>query len=315
LRAMEEMAKLMGEDALATMYGNRFIIGSKNLNTLCWSSSSGFYVNVGYDPGYYALGGGCFIDQLLGQWWAHALGLGYVLPKENVALTVQSILSHNFQVGFNPKDEGPRIFMDERDSGLWICRWPDGGKPPNPMLYNSECWSGVEYPVAGMAYWERLNAVGDKIVDAVRARQDGTRRSPWNEVECGDHYSRPQSSWMLFESASGFHWDGVLKKMEWAPRFTPQQFGGFWITASGWGTFNQQGSNKMATGTVQLIPQYGTLQLNSLQLESTATKANVTLNGNTIPNVTVTQTGAVLIISFKSTVTVSIGQNLSATLS
>jgi len=71
----------------------------------------------------------------------------------------------------------------------------------------------------------------------------------------------------------------------------------------------------MATGTVQLIPQYGTLQLNSLQLESTATKANVTLNGNTIPNVTVTQTGAVLIISFKSTVTVSIGQNLSATLS
>ena len=40
------------------------------------------------------------------------------------------------------------------------------------------------------------------LLDA-RNKYDGTRRSPWNEVECGDHYTRPMSGFLLFEIASG----------------------------------------------------------------------------------------------------------------
>ena len=40
------------------------------------------------------------------------------------------------------------------------------------------------------------------LLDA-RNKYDGTRRSPWNEVECGDHYTRPMAGFLLFEIASG----------------------------------------------------------------------------------------------------------------
>ena len=40
------------------------------------------------------------------------------------------------------------------------------------------------------------------LVEA-RNKYDGTRRSPWNEVECGDHYTRPMAGFLLFEIASG----------------------------------------------------------------------------------------------------------------
>lgn len=41
------------------------------------------------------------------------------------------------------------------------------------------------------------------VLTDTRNKYDGTRRSPWNEIECGDHYARPMSSFLLFEAASG----------------------------------------------------------------------------------------------------------------
>jgi hypothetical protein len=41
------------------------------------------------------------------------------------------------------------------------------------------------------------------VLTDTRNKYDGTRRSPWNEVECGDHYARPMASFLLFEIASG----------------------------------------------------------------------------------------------------------------
>ena len=42
-----------------------------------------------------------------------------------------------------------------------------------------------------------------KVLLDARNKYDGTRRSPWNEVECGDHYTRPMAGFLLFEIASG----------------------------------------------------------------------------------------------------------------
>ena len=41
------------------------------------------------------------------------------------------------------------------------------------------------------------------VLEELRQKQDGWRRSPWNEVECGDHYSRSMSSFQLFDASSG----------------------------------------------------------------------------------------------------------------
>jgi hypothetical protein len=31
--------------------------------------------------------------------------------------------------------------MDERDRGLYICTWPNGGKPEIPIQYSDKVWS------------------------------------------------------------------------------------------------------------------------------------------------------------------------------
>lgn len=41
------------------------------------------------------------------------------------------------------------------------------------------------------------------VLTDTREKYDGTRRSPWNEIECGDHYVRPMAAFSFFEIASG----------------------------------------------------------------------------------------------------------------
>ena len=41
------------------------------------------------------------------------------------------------------------------------------------------------------------------VVEECRAKYDGTRRSPWNEIECGDHYARAMAAFLYFEIAAG----------------------------------------------------------------------------------------------------------------
>ena len=41
------------------------------------------------------------------------------------------------------------------------------------------------------------------VLTDTREKYDGTRRSPWNEIECGDHYIRPMAAFTFFEFASG----------------------------------------------------------------------------------------------------------------
>ena len=37
----------------------------------------------------------------------------------------------------------------------------------------------------------------------IRQCYDGTRRSPWNEIECGDYYARAMAAFLYFEIATG----------------------------------------------------------------------------------------------------------------
>jgi uncharacterized protein (DUF608 family) len=209
LRAAEEMARLQGEDNLAQHYRARFELGSKNYDDLCWN---GEYYTQAVDLAEYTeqqFGTGCHMDQLLGQWWAHALNLGYVLPSEHVRTAVENIFTFNRREGFSRADQRPRVYVDERDRGLYICTWPHGGRPEVPTQYSDEVWSGLEYPVAGLLLFEDRVAPALTMLEDVRDRHDGTRRSPWNEVECGDHYVRPMASWTLLEAAAGYQYDAT----------------------------------------------------------------------------------------------------------
>jgi hypothetical protein len=121
LRAAEEMAILKQEFDLAQDYHQRFLLGSKNLDRICWKEEYGYYVNPGYDPNSNnAIGDGCHTDQLLGQWWAHLLNLGYLLPPDHIQTAMKQWYNNNRQVGFDPNTEAPRKYCDQRDAAFWF---------------------------------------------------------------------------------------------------------------------------------------------------------------------------------------------------
>jgi uncharacterized protein (DUF608 family) len=303
LRAAEEMARLQGESDLAQLYRERFELGSGKYDELCWNGE--YYIQI-VDLEQYPeqqFGTGCHIDQLLGQWWAHALDLGYVLPKEHVKTAVQNIFKFNRREGFNKADQRPRIYMDERDKGLYICTWPHGGKPEVPTLYSDEVWSGLEYPLACLLLFEGEIEPALTMLADIRERHDGTRRSPWNEVECGDHYVRPMASWALLEAAAGYQYNAPRGRLTFAPRISPDDFRGFFIAGSGWGTFSQQG------GTARLSVDYGSLSLKELRLKGSAANAIVCLGEQTIA-ADVEQIDGYMRLRFAQPVTIAAGEML-----
>ncbi len=187
LRAMQEMTARSGAASESAGYERRFRAASRNYDELLWN---GEYYSQQSDGEAFDFGDGCLADQLFGQWWAHQLDLGHILPAGHVRAALTSIVDSNVRDGFRGFEHGYRVFADGDDAGLLICTWPHGGRPDVPIRYADEVWTGVEYQVAGHCMFEGLTDQGLRLLRALRARYDGSRRNPYNEIECGDHYSR-----------------------------------------------------------------------------------------------------------------------------
>ena len=303
LRAAEEMARLQTEHHLAQQYRGRFELGTQNYDDLCWNGE--YYVQA-VDLQQHPenqFGDGCHVDQLLGQWWANALGLGYVLPEGHVKAAIRNVFQFNRRDGFPRAKQRPRVFMDERDRGLYICTWPHGERPGTPTRYSDEVWSGLEYPLASMLLAEGQIEPALTILRDIRDRHDGSRRSPWNEVECGDHYVRPMSSWTLLEAASGYEYDASLGSLRFAPSIGPEDFRTFFITGAAWGTFSQD------EDTAYVSVDYGSLELRELCLQRPTADVEIRL-GDKIVSTDIGWTEGCLHIRFHQTLTVSSGQTL-----
>lgn len=244
LRAAEEMAERVGDSAAATRYRERFQRGRTNLDSVCWREDLGYYVQV-YDAAKYRTkqwGIGCLADQLLGQWWAHVLDLGELLPAKHVREALRSVYRHNFRTGYvlAPYHHAP----GGRDMGLLNCTWPFGGRPAEPINYADGAWTGVEYQVAATMVWEGLVNTGLTIAKAARERYDGKHRNPFDEPECGHHYARPMSSWSLLMALSGAYVDGPRRELRLV-RLPPSGLQCLLIAPEGWGRLvveSQKGS-------------------------------------------------------------------------
>jgi hypothetical protein len=109
------------------------------------------------------------------------------------------------------------------------------------MRYADEVWTGVEYQVAAQCLRAGLVDQGVQIVEAVRRRYDGTKRNPYNEIECGDHYVRAMAGWSVFEALVGFRYDALDGALSFEP---PDERGVLrcpMLAGSGWGTYAQHG--------------------------------------------------------------------------
>lgn len=206
LRAMDATLAHLGHDDEARGYRSLFEIASTAYDALLWNGR--YYTQRSTDD-LFDFGDGCLADQLLGQWWAHRLDLGYVLPRAHVRTALASVIGNNVRHGFRDFEHGYRVFADADESGLLICTWPNGGRPAVPIRYADEVWTGVEYQVAAHCFYEGMAEEGTLLLEAVRARYDGSRRNPYNEIECGDHYARAMAGWSVLDAITGCHYDGL----------------------------------------------------------------------------------------------------------
>ena len=193
----------------------------------CWDAASG-QIN-------YQVAEGCGIDQVVAQWHANLSGLGDIFDRGQRRTALRSIFRYNFvramRHTFNPR----RVFSLNDESGVLTCSYPRG-RPNTGIPFAEETMSGFEYQAAGHMIQEGLVDEGIEIVQAIRARYDGEKRNPWNEMECGSNYARAMSSYALLPALSGFTFDMTRGEIGFHPRqdLPAQRF--FWCLRSAWGT-------------------------------------------------------------------------------
>jgi uncharacterized protein (DUF608 family) len=243
LRAVEEMARVLGEDDLSGRCRDAFETGSANLDAMLWNG--GYYIQklADIDAQKYQHGEGCLSDQLLGQLHASLLGLGDLLPADRVKTALKSIHEHNFKRDFSEHANCQRVYALNDEAGLLLCSWPHGGRPRLPFPYADEVWTGIEYQVAAHLIHEGWVDEGIEIVEALRARHDGIRRNPWNEVECGNHYARSMASWALLLALSGMRINAENGESTFEPVAElvseVEPFRIFWSDGRSWGVYSQ----------------------------------------------------------------------------
>jgi non-lysosomal glucosylceramidase len=161
----------------------------------------------------YQLGEGCLVDQLVGQYLAHVCGLGYLVKKENVAKTLQSIMKYNYTSDLGDHFNCFRSYALGNEAALLMASYPKS-RPVNPFPYFTEVMTGFEYTAAiGMLY-ERQLKDGLQCISNIRNRYDGRKRSPFDEAECGHHYGRAMASWSAILALTGFHYSAVTHEIK-----------------------------------------------------------------------------------------------------
>lgn len=270
VRALQYMAMEMGDCIREKSVRELFEKARDRFRNLCWQGEYYHQSNERIDQYPYQFGEGCLSDQLFGQTMAYLSGLGALLPEDEIQSAARAVFRYNFLSGDRRDSCLQRLFVARDEPGLVLCSWPNGGKPRFPFVYSDEVWSGIEYQVATLLIYSGMENEAIQLVEAVRSRYDGERRSPWNEMECGSYYTRAMASWGLLIAESGF----VCNKAHGELAFSPVHRKGkwFWSLQGCWGTFSASERG------YELIPLYGRFVLEKLSLPFSAAVRSVTLN-------------------------------------
>jgi uncharacterized protein (DUF608 family) len=256
LRAAEEMAIAVGEKETASEYRRLFTEGSRWIDEHLFQGE--FYLQQvrGYPKDQiasqlisgmgsdntevpeYQVGGGCLIDQLLGQYLADVAGLGPLVKPEHLRTSLESIYRYNYKRSLETHDNVERTFALNDESAMVICDYGTAPRPRIPFPYFAEVMTGFEHSTAALMLYSGMIDQGLECIASIRSRYDGEKRNPWNEAECGHHYARAMASWTSVVALSGFHYDGARAAVMAVPRVPHRDFKCFWSTGTGWGTFS-----------------------------------------------------------------------------
>jgi hypothetical protein len=277
LKAGAELAREVGDDTTAAEWTELATKGSEQISRQLFYQDQYFIQRP--DPAHLdklGSGYGCEIDQVFGQSWVFQVGLDRVLPKDQTSKALASLWRYNFAPDVGPFRNGSQVpggrwYAMPGEGGLVMCTYPDPANPKpigNGVFagYFNECMTGFEYQVASHMVWEGGDFVekGLAITRMIHDRYHASRRNPWNEVECGDHYGRAMASYGVFIAACGFEHHGPHGHIGFAPRLTPENFRTPFTASTGWGTFWQKRAARNAECGIQL--RWGTLRLKTLSI-------------------------------------------------
>ncbi len=326
LRAGEEIATAVGESEAAAEYRRLWQQGSRWMDANLFNGE--FYVQkvrgvkrdeiaavlrgpMGADntetPQYQA-GEGCLADQLIGQYLAHAAGLGPLLDAQHIRKTLESIYRYNFKRNMNQHDCVQRVYVLNDEPGLVVCDYGRRERPRIPFPYYAEAWTGMEYSSGALMIFAGLVREGVECFESARRRFDGERRNPWDEPECGHHYARALSAWSGLLAYSGFRYDGPRQMVALEPAEGGADFRCFWSTATGWGVFARAQSAGRAA--FRLRVDHGALPARAIELNAAGgATARVTLGGATLRSTLEGRSGRA-VVRLDQAVNLSEGQEL-----
>ena len=220
----------------------------------------------------YQVAEGCGIDQVVAQWHANICGLGTVFDRAQTRSALASIYRYNFKRSFRQHFNPARLYAVDDEAGTIICSYPRA-LPVVPLTYAQESMHGFEYQAAGHMIQEGMLAEGLELVRAVRDRYDGSRRNPWNEIECGSNYARSMAAFALLLAYAGFEFDAVRGHLGFSPKVPDAPFTAFWSLGSGWGTCT------LDLGEIRLQVERGELRLSSFASDRLAGAAGGAVTG------------------------------------
>ena len=294
LRATEEMARYLGDSALADecrelfergyaytkneLFGGEYFIQRVDLADRSYTESYDCPAYWNDEAGQlkYQIGDGCEIDQLLGQWHTTLCGLGDVFDKEQRRTALRSMMKYNFKPHMRDFINTWRVFAFGDEGGAVMCDYPPTvERPVIPIPYSTECMTGFEYAFAGLLIAEGMIDEGLTVVRAIRDRYDGKKRNPYNEIECGSNYARSMASFALLPIFSGFEFDLPRGHIGFSPRLDGD-FRSLFSVGRAWGNYER------TDGSVTLTVCGGEITLSSLRLGGIGRVRAVVCDGRTL---------------------------------
>jgi non-lysosomal glucosylceramidase len=233
------------------------------------------------------VGPGSHIDMCLGDYWLAQLGLPPVGDKQQLRQAMDSLYKYNFVPDMGvfreqTKPHSGRHYALAGEGGLVMATWPHGGLPEAckqawQFGYFQECMSGFEHSAAALMVSlakdenDPLLTQGLTVCRAVHDRYDASRRNPYNEIECSDHYARAMASYGVFIAATGFHCNASTGLLRFEPRIGAKDFAGPFIGAGAWGRFTQKHGGTGLSAALDV--RFGSMRISRLELTPPADKA------------------------------------------
>ncbi len=229
----------------------------------------------------------CMAVQTSGQWFTHLIGLPTAISNTYLQSAIKSIWKYNFNF----------------QTGLRNAAVPHGKRNLLVLdnLQAGAVWSGVEYDFASSLMDHGHYSLGAELVAAVHQRYLRAGM-PWNHIECGEHYSRPMSSWATLLAATGFKPNWPKEMLTIAPS-VPGDFHAPWATKDGYGRLSRSG-NAIALECVS-----GQIHFRILRTNHSTMQLKATLNGKTLPQ-GMSHAEGLTVITFDQPVTIKAGHTL-----